>query len=52
MERNIDEKIAIIRKHLENRSKESIIGDICMYIDENNVEEIAWWFDIELPEDE
>ena len=52
MRRNIDEKIAIIRKHLENRSKESIISDICNYIDEINVEDIAWMFDIELPEDE
>ena len=52
MERNIDEKIAIIRKSLENRSHKSIINDICNYIDENNVEEIAWMFDIELLEDE
>ena len=52
MERNIDEKIAIIKKRLENRSKESIISDICNYIAENNIEEIAWMFDIELPEDE
>ena len=52
MKRDIDEKIAIIKKRLENRSKESIISDICNYIDENNVEEIAWMFDIELPEDE
>ena len=52
MKRDIDEKIAIIKKRLENRSKESIISDICNYIDENNVEDIAWMFDIELPEDE
>ena len=52
MKRDIDEKIAIIRKHLENRSKESIISDICNYIDEYNVEDIAWMFDIGLPEDE
>ena len=52
MKRDIDEKIAIIKKCLENRSKESIINDICNYIDENNVEEIAWMFDIELPEDD
>ena len=52
MERNIDEKIAIIKKCLENRSHKSIINDICNYIDENNVEDIAWMFDIELPEDE
>lgn len=48
MIRDIDEKIAIIKKRLENRSKECIINDICNYIDENNVEEIAWMFDIEL----
>ena len=52
MKENIDEKIAIIKKRLENRSKESIVSDICNYIDENNVEEIAWMFDIELPEDD
>lgn len=52
MKENIDEKIAIIRKCLENRSHKSIINDICNYIDENNVEDIAWMFDIELPEDE
>ena len=52
MKENIDEKIAFIRKCLETRSKESIISDICNYIDENNVEEIAWMFDIELPEDD
>ena len=52
MKENIDEKISIIKKRLENRSKESIISDICNYIDENNVEEIAWMFDIELPEDD
>ena len=52
MKENIDEKIAIIRKSLENRSHKSIINDICNYIDENNVEDIAWMFDIELPEDE
>ena len=52
MKRDIDEKIAIIKKRLENRSKESIISDICNYIDEKNVEDIAWMFDIELPEDE
>ena len=52
MKENIDEKIAIIKKRLENRSKESIISDICNYIDEINVEDIAWTFDIELPEDE
>ena len=45
-------KIAIIKKRLENRSKESIISDICNYIAENNIEEIAWMIDIELPEDE
>ena len=48
MKRDIDEKIAIIKKRLEKRSKESIISDICNYIDENNVEEIARMFDIEL----
>ena len=52
MKRDIDEKIAIIKKCLEKRSHKSIINDICNYIDENNVEEIAWMFDIELPEDE
>ena len=52
MRRDIDEKIAIIKKCLENRSHKSIINDICNYIDENNVEDIAWMFDIELPEDE
>ena len=52
MSMDIDEKIAIIKMLLEKRSKESIINDICNYIDENNVEEIAWMFDIELPEDE
>ena len=52
MKENIDEKIAIIRKSLENRSHKSIISDICNYIDEYNVEDIAWMFDIELPEDE
>lgn len=52
MIRDIDEKIAIIKKRLENRSKECIINDICNYIDENNVEEIVWMFDVELPEDE
>ena len=52
MKKDIDEKIAVIRKCLENRSHKSIISDICNYIDENNVEEIAWMFDIELPEDE
>ena len=52
MKRDIDEKIAIIKKRLENRSKESIISDICNYIDECNVEDIAWMFDIELPEDD
>lgn len=52
MKENIDEKIAIIRKSLENRSHKSIISDICNYITENNIEEIAWMFDIELPEDE
>ena len=52
MKRDIDEKIAIIKKCLENRSHKSIINDICNYIDENNVEDIAWMFDIELPEDE
>ena len=52
MKENIDEKIAIIRKSLENRSHKSIISDICNYIDENNVEDIAWLFDIGLPEDE
>ena len=52
MKRDIDEKIAIIKKCLENRSHKSIISDICNYIDENNVEEIAWMFDIELPEDD
>ena len=52
MKENIDEKIAVIKKCLENRSHKSIINDICNYIDENNVEEIAWMFDIELPEDE
>ena len=52
MIRDIDEKIAIIKKRLENRSKECIISDICNYIDKNNVEDIAWMFDIELPEDE
>ena len=50
MERGIDEKIAIIKKCLENRSHKSIINDICNYITENNVEEIAWMFDIELLE--
>ena len=50
MRRVIDEKIAIIRKRLENRSHTSIINDICNYITENNVEEIAWMFDIELLE--
>ena len=52
MKRDIDEKIAIIKKRLENRSKENIVCDICNYIDENNVEDIAWMFDIELQEDE
>ena len=52
MRRDIDEKIAIIKKCLENRSHKSIINDICNYIDENNVEDIAWMFDIELLEDE
>ena len=52
MIRDIDEKIAIIKKRLENRSKECIINGICNDIHENNVEEIAWMFDIELPEDE
>ena len=52
MKRDIDEKIAIIKKCLENRSHKSIINDICNYIDENNVEDIAWMFDIELPENE
>ena len=51
-EKRYRRKIAIIKKRLENRSKESIISDICNYIDENNVEDIAWMFDIELPEDE
>ena len=51
MKENIDEKIAFIKKCLENRSHKSIISDICNYIDENNVEEIAWMFDIELPEE-
>lgn len=37
MIRDIDEKIAIIKKRLENRSKECIINDICNYIDENYV---------------
>ena len=50
MKETIDEKIAIIKKCLENRSKECIINDICNYIDVNNVEEIAWMFDIELLE--
>ena len=52
MKENIDENITIIKKCLENRSHKSIISDICNYITENNVEEIAWMFDIELPEDE
>ena len=52
MKENIDEKITFIRKCLENRSHKSIINDICNYSDENNVEEIAWMFDIELPEDD
>ena len=52
MRRDIDEKIAVIKKCLENRSHKSIISDICNYIDENNVEDIAWMFDIELPEDD
>ena len=52
MKENIDEKIAIIRKSLENRSHKSIISDICNYIDAINVEDIAWMFDIELLEDE
>ena len=52
MKENIDEKIAFIRKCLENRSHKSNISDICNYIDEINVEDIAWMFDIELPEDE
>ena len=52
MKRDVDEKIAIIKKRFENRSHKSIISDICNYIDENNVEEIAWMFDIELPEDD
>ena len=52
MKENIDEKIAFIRKCLENRSHKSIISDICNYIDEINVEDIAWMFDIGLPEDE
>ena len=47
-----EEKISIIKKRLEIRSKGSIIGDICNYIDEYNVEDIAWMFDIGLPEDE
>ena len=52
MKKDIDEKIAVSRKCLENRSHKSIISDICNYIDEYNVEDIAWMFDIELPEDE
>ena len=47
MKRDIDEKIAIIKTRLEKRSKESIINDICNYISENNVEEIAWMFDLD-----
>ncbi len=52
MLRDIDEKIAIIKTRLEKRPKESIINDICNYISDRNVEEIAWMFDISLPEED
>lgn len=46
----LDQKIEKIRKSLLARSKESIINDICVSISSNDVEDIAWMFDIYLGE--
>ena len=42
----LEEKIETIRRVLSKRSKESIINDICGSIGSNDVENIAWMFDI------
>lgn len=46
----LEQKIKRIRESLSARSKESIINDICESINSNDVEDIAWMFDIYLGE--
>lgn len=46
----LEDKIKRIKESLSARSKTSIINDICESVDSDNVEDIAWMFDIYLGE--
>lgn len=45
---DVYKNIEKIKKALTERSKESIINDICNGLCSYNIEEIAWMFDIQL----